>query len=158
MTMVLRLLSRAVLMSFLCVSMVAHAGWLSSITPVANSLFEQIGGMNTVNQLAAEFLQSSSNDPHLSDLFSGVDTAVMGAQMGNQLCATLGGECAAPLTEKDIKKGTKKLTDEQSSALSANFRTALAGVTQSPLLQQAVDAVVGPEIGGIVGALLAMQQ
>ncbi|HEY9035937.1 MAG TPA: hypothetical protein VIM96_04420 [Pseudomonadales bacterium] len=154
---IMRWLSGGAVAVLLSVTMTAQAGLLSSLSPTAGALFDQLGGMSTVNALTSSFLQSSSEDPALKAMFAGADTATLNAQVANQLCANLGGDCKPPLTEKKIKKGAKSLTAAQSSALSANFKTALSGVTQSSLMQQAVNAAVGPEIGGIVAALLSMQ-
>ncbi|TNF36985.1 MAG: hypothetical protein EP312_00070 [Gammaproteobacteria bacterium] len=153
-----RKMARLFVVAMLGTSMMANAGWLSSVTPAAGALFEQLGGMKTVNQMVSSFLQSSATDPALKELFAGVDTSVMVTAMSNQLCAELGGECEAPLGKRAIQKGSKTLTDQQTAALSNQFKDAVGSVTQSSLLQQAVNAAVGPDIGGIVGALISMQQ
>jgi hypothetical protein len=129
-------------------------GGLGSLVSGGNSLFQQLGGMNTVMQLATVFLQSSGKDPQLSGLLKGADSSALTGQIANQLCASLGGGCPAPLTSEQITAGTKALTAGQSQAISKNLNGALATAVSSPALREAASQVVGPQIGGILGALL----
>ncbi|HEY6643305.1 hypothetical protein [Povalibacter sp.] len=118
------------------------------------SLFQQLGGMNTVMQLASIFLQSSSQDSQLSSLFQGADRSALTGQIANQLCASLGGGCAAPLTSAQITAGARELTGAQTQAISKNLNSALATAVASPLAREAASQMVSPQISGILGALL----
>lgn len=129
-------------------------GGFGSTGGAGNSLFQQLGGMNTVMQLASVFLQSSGQDSQLSGLLQGADRASLTGQIANQLCASLGGGCAAPLTSDQISAGAKELTSAQSQAISSNLNSALASAVSSPALREVAGQVVGPQIGGILGALL----
>jgi hypothetical protein len=128
-------------------------GGLGSLAGGA-SLFQQLGGMNTVTQLATVFLQSSGKDPQLSDLLQGADKSELTGQVANQLCAALGGGCQAPLTNEQISAGAKALSGAQNDAIANNLNTALATAVSSPALRGAASRVVGPQLGGILGALL----
>jgi hypothetical protein len=127
---------------------------LGSMVSGGASLFQQVGGMNTVTQLATLFLQSSGKDPQLSSLFKGADQSKLSGQLANQLCATLGGGCAAPLTNEQISAGAKMLSGAQNQAIASNLDTALSSAVSSPAVRQAADNVLGPQISGILGALL----
>src|SRR5262245_56458519 len=89
-------------------------GGLGSVMKGGNSLFQQLGGMTTGMQLAAVVLQSAGQDSQLSSLLQGADRTSLTGQVANQLCASLGGGCAAPLTSDQIKAGAKELTSAQS--------------------------------------------
>jgi hypothetical protein len=127
---------------------------LGSMVNSGSSLFQQLGGMNTVMQLVSVFMQSSSQDSQLSGLLAGADRASLTGQVANQLCASLGGGCKAPLTSEQISAGAKELTSAQSQAISSNLDTALASAVSSPALRQVAGQVVSPQLGGILGALL----
>lgn len=127
---------------------------LGSAGAGGNSLFQQLGGMNTVLQLASMFLQSSGQDSQLSGLLQGADRASLTGQIANQLCASLGGGCAAPLTSEQIRAGATQLTSAQTQAISSNLDSALASAVSSPALREVAGQVVAPQIGGILGALL----
>jgi hypothetical protein len=68
---------------------------LGSMASGGSSLFQQLGGMNTVMQLVSVFMQSSSQDSQLSGLLAGADRTSLTGQVANQLCASLGGGCKA---------------------------------------------------------------
>jgi hypothetical protein len=129
-------------------------GNLGSLVNGGSSLFQQLGGMSTVTQLATVLLQSSGKDPQLSGLLKGADQSALSGQVANQLCASLGGGCPAPLSNEQISAGAKELTGAQSQAISKNLNGALAAAVSSPALREAASQVVGPQIGGILGALL----
>jgi hypothetical protein len=118
------------------------------------SVFQQLGGMNTLLQLASVFLQMSSQDSQLSGLFQGADKSALSGLLANQLCASLGGGCAAPLTSAQISAGAKELTSAQSQAVTNTLNNALATTISSPLLRETASQVISPQIGGILGALL----
>ena len=123
-------------------------------TTSAVSMMQQLGGAETMTKLAGSFLQSAVSNPQLSSLLGGVDLSAVTPKVSDQLCSMLGGGCAAPLTADQVKAGAAKVTPAQSSALSSAFSTALDTVKASPALQQQVTKLVGPQLGGIVGALL----
>lgn len=118
------------------------------------SLFQQLGGMNTVMQLASVFLQTSGQDSALSSLLQGANQSALTGQIANQLCASLGGGCAAPLSSEQIAAGAKALTGAQSQAISNSLNTALASTVTSPVLRETASQLISPQIGGILGALL----
>jgi truncated hemoglobin YjbI len=123
-------------------------------TTSAVSMMQQLGGAETVTKLAGSFLQSAVTNPQLSSLLSGVDMSAITPKVSDQLCSMLGGGCAAPLTADQIKAGAAKVNPQQASALSSAFSSALDVVKASPELQQGITKLVGPQLGGIVGALL----
>ena len=118
------------------------------------SLFQQLGGMDMVGKLSSSFLQSSVKDPRLSGLLGKVNPSAVSPKLTNQLCAMLNGGCKAPLTDQQIADGEKKVDTNQKKALTDNFSSSLGSVASNPLVKQGVNSIVGPKIGGIVGALL----
>jgi hypothetical protein len=118
------------------------------------SIFQQLGGMQTVMQLATVLLQTSSQDSQLSSLFKGADQSSLTGQIANQLCATLGGGCAAPLTSAQISAGAKELTSAQTQAVTNSLNNALASTVTSPVLRETASQLISPQISGILGALL----
>jgi hypothetical protein len=61
-------------------------------------LFKQLGGMDKISQLAAEFVTSSLKDPRLAGLVGGADPILLTPKVADQICSMLGGGCKAPLT------------------------------------------------------------
>jgi hypothetical protein len=118
------------------------------------SVFQQLGGMDTVGKLSSSFLQSSVKDPRLSGLLGKVNPSALSPKLADQICAMLKGGCKAPLTDKQIADGEKKLDPNQQKALTDNFSSSLGSVASNPLVKEGVNSIVGPKIGGIVGALL----
>jgi hypothetical protein len=66
----------------------------------------------------------------------------------------LGGGCKAPFTDNQIADGEKRLDDTRKTALTDNFSSSLGSLASNPLVKEGVKSVVGPKVGGIVGALL----
>ena len=63
------------------------------------------------------------------------------------------GSSAETLAERN-KAGEKKLDPNQKKALSDNFSSALGSVGGNPLAKEGVARMLGPKMGGIVGALI----
>ena len=120
----------------------------------AASLFQQLGGMDTVTKLGNGLLSGVMKDPQLASLLGQVNPAVAGPQVSNQLCAALGGSCKAPFSDDQIAKGASKLSADQKAAVSKNFSSTLASLASNPAVTDAVTKAIGPKLGGIVGSLL----
>jgi hypothetical protein len=118
------------------------------------SLFQQLGGMDAVGKLSSSFLQSAVKDPRLSGLLGKANPSALNPKLTDQMCSMLGGGCKAPLTDKQIADGEKKLDANQKNALTDNFNSSLGSAAGNPLVNQSVKSIVGPKLGGIVGALL----
>ena len=139
--------------AFAVVSLVgcSNMGSLSSAT----SAFDQLGGMNTVKQLAGGFVNSSMKDPRLSGMLAGksVDAVASSAKVSDQLCSMLGGGCKAPLNDDQLKAAAGKLSPEQSKALSDNFSSTLNTLASNPAVRDAVTKSLGSKLGGLAGLL-----
>jgi hemoglobin len=120
----------------------------------AMSLVDQLGGMGQVTKLAGGFVNNMVSNPTLSGLLANVDTSAATAKMSDQLCAGLGGDCTPPFTNDQIADAASKLSPEQKSAVSSSFSSALASVTTSPAVRDAVTKTLGSKMSGIVGSLL----
>jgi hypothetical protein len=118
------------------------------------NLFQMMGGMDTVGKLASSVLQSSAKDPRLAGLLGKMDTSAVSPKLAEQLCSMLGGGCKPPLTDQQIAAGASKLDQSQTKALGDNFGSALKSVSTNPMVQESVSKMIGPKLGGIVGALL----
>ena len=118
------------------------------------SLFQQLGGSDMVSKLSSSFLQKAVKDPRLSGLLGKANLGDLSPKVSQQMCAMLGGDCKAPLTDQQIAAGEKKLDPNQKKALSDNFSSALGSVGSNPLAKECVGRVLGPKMGGIVGALI----
>ena len=118
------------------------------------SLFQMMGGTDTVKKLAGNLLQSSASDPRLAGLLGKVDTGAMTPKLADQMCSMLGGGCKAPLTDQQIAAGASKLDASQTKALGDNFSSSLNTVTDNSLVKQGVSKAIAPKLGGIIGALI----
>jgi hypothetical protein len=127
----------------------------SSLTKMASeSLFNEVGGMDSVSKLSSSLLGSSAKDSRLSGLLGGGEAAKIQPKLSNQLCAVLGGGCAAPLNHEQISAGAKRVSPEQNTALGEHLGSSLQGMNLSSSVTEAVKKAVAPKLGGIVGALL----
>jgi hypothetical protein len=124
------------------------------IAQTMDNMFQMMGGKDTVNKLAGNFLQSAAKDPRLSGLVGKADTSAMTPKLSDQMCSMLGGGCKAPLTDQQIAAGSSKLDANQTKALGDNFSSSLGSVTSNPLVKEAVSKAIAPKLGGIVGGLL----
>jgi hypothetical protein len=126
----------------------------NGMAQLGGSLFQQLGGSEMVGKLASSFLEKSVKDPRLAGLLGKVKPGAMSPKLSEQMCAILGGGCKAPLTDQQIAAGEKKLDPNQKKALSDNFSSSLSSITSNPLAKEGVSRVLGPKMGGIVGALI----
>jgi hypothetical protein len=120
----------------------------------AVSLFEQLGGSQSVTKMASGLLSSSAKDPRLSGLLSHVDTPAATQKVSDQMCSTLGGGCAAPFTDSQLSTAAHHLTPAQTSAVGENFDSTLKSITSNPEVRSAVTKTLGSKLGGILGAVL----
>ena len=58
-----------------------------------------------------------------------------------------------PVRERN-EQGAKELTPQQQAAVASSLTTALNAVASNPAVREAVSKALGPQISGIVGALL----
>ena len=121
---------------------------------LGGSLLQQLGGSEMVSKLSSSFLQSAVKDPRLSGLLGKVDPSAVSPKLSDQMCSMLGGDCKAPLTDEQIAAGENKLDANQKKALSDNFSSALGSAASNPIVKEGVNAVIGPKVGGIIGALI----
>jgi hypothetical protein len=87
-------------------------------------------------------------------LLGKADTGALAPKLADQMCSMLGGKCKAPLTDQQIAAGAQKFDASQTEALGKNFSSALNTVTGNPLVMEGASKVIGPKLGGIVGALI----
>jgi hypothetical protein len=118
------------------------------------SLFQMMGGMDTVSKLASGLLQSSANDPRLSGVMGKMSEGSVSPKLANQMCSILGGGCKAPLTDQQIAAGASKLDASQTKALGDNFSSVLGNVITNPLVKEGVSKAIGPKLGGMIGGLI----
>jgi hypothetical protein len=118
------------------------------------SLFQLMGGTETVTKLSSTLLQSAAKDPRLVGVLGKLDTSAMAPKLADQMCSMLGGGCKAPLTDQQIASGSSKLDASQTKALGDNFSSSLKSVTDNPLVREGVSKAIAPKLGGIVGALI----
>lgn len=117
-------------------------------------LFQMMGGMPTVTQLASSLLRSSASDPRLAGLLGKADMGAVTPKLANQMCSMLGGGCKAPLSDEQIAAGASKLDESQTKALGDNFSSSLSTMTDNPLIKEGVGKALAPKLGGIIGALV----
>ena len=125
-----------------------------SMAQTMGSVFQLMGGMDTVKKLSSNVLQSAASDPRLAGVLGKADTSAMAPKLADQMCSMLGGGCKAPLTDQQIVAGSKKLDASQTKALGDHFGTALNTVTGNPIVKEGLSKTIAPKLGGIVGALL----
>lgn len=120
----------------------------------AASLYEQIGGMDTVSKLAGNVVTSSMKDPRLAGLLGKVNPSLASPKVADQICAALGGGCTPAFTEQQMSAAASRLTPEQKAAVSENFSSSLNSVTSNSALRESVTKSLGSKMGGILGAVL----
>ena len=125
-----------------------------SMAQTIGSLFQRMGGMDTVTKLSSTVLQSAAKDPRLAGVLGKVDTNAMSPKLADQMCSMLGGSCKPPLSDQQIAAGSSKLDASQTKALGDHFGSALNTVTGNPLVKEGVSKAMAPKLGGIVGALI----
>ena len=118
------------------------------------SLFQMMGGMDTVSKLASGLLQSSASDPRLAGVMGKMNVGTASPKLANQMCSILGGGCKAPLTDQQMAAGASKLDASQTKALGDNFSSVLGNVITNPLVKEGVSKAIAPKLGGIIGALV----
>ena len=118
------------------------------------SLFQMMGGMDTVKKLSSNVVQSAAKDPRLAGALDKADTNAMSPKLADQMCSMLGGSCKPPLSDQQIAAGSSKLDASQTKALGDHFGSALNTVTGNPLVKEGVSKAMAPKLGGIVGALI----
>jgi len=146
----LQIVGRWLALTLLGLGLVVHEGTGQTL----GSLFQMLGGMDTVTKLASGLLQSSASDPRLAGVLGKVDTSAVAPKLADQMCSMLGGGCKAPLTDPQIAAGASRLNESQTKALGDNFSSALSSVASNPLVREGVSKVIAPKLGGIVGALI----
>jgi hemoglobin len=120
----------------------------------ATSLFEQLGGMDTVRSLSDAFVNNVANDSRTGNMLANTNVGSLKTKMSDQLCALAGGGCRAPLTGSQITDAAKKVNAGTSSALLDNFNKALNTIKATPGAKESIAKLVGPQLGGIVAGLL----
>jgi hypothetical protein len=118
------------------------------------SLYQQLGGMDSMSKLAGNMVSSSMKDPRLAGLLGKVNPTAATPKVADQMCAALGGGCKAPLTDQQVAAGAARLTPEQKTAVSENFGSSLNSVTNNAVLREAVTKSLGSKMGGVLGALM----
>jgi hypothetical protein len=126
----------------------------TSTAKTAMSLFDQMGGMDQITKLSNSFVSNVATDSRTSALMTGVDQKAATAKVSNELCALSGGGCKPTLTEAQIEAGAKKLNPTTTSALNESFSKSVSSLSSSPMAKESVTKLLGPKIGGIVGALM----
>jgi hypothetical protein len=120
----------------------------------AASLYQQLGGMDSMSKLAGNMMTSSMKDPRLAGLLGKVNPTAASPKVADQMCAALGGGCKAPFTDQQVAAAADRLTPEQKTAVSENFGSSLNSITSDPTLRSAVTKTLGSKMGGVLGALL----
>ena len=118
------------------------------------SLFQMMGGMDTVSKLASGLLQSAASDPRLAGALGKMNVGAASPKLADQMCSILGGGCKAPLTDKQVAAGAGKLNASQTKALRDDFSSVLGSLISNPVVKEGVLKAIGPKLGGIVGALI----
>ena len=125
-----------------------------SLAQSIGSMFQMIGGMDTVKKLSTSVLESAAKDPRLAGALGKMDTSAATPKLADQMCSMLGGGCKAPLTNAQIAAGSSKLDSSQTKALSEHLGSSLDSVTNNSLVKKGVSKAIAPKLGGIVGALI----
>ena len=149
---VVRVFTRLVGVTLLTVALNGCVAMSSLST--AMSIYQMLGGSDVIGGLSNTLLNSAMTDPRLSGLLGSINPTTASPQIANQLCATLGGGCAAPFSNEQVSAGATRLSPEQKMAVSDNLGTSLNAITNNPTVRDAVIKSLSPQIGGILGALL----
>src|SRR5262245_2583284 len=120
----------------------------------ATSLYDQLGGMDTVRSLSDAFVNNAASDSRTSNMLSNTNVGALKTKMSAQLCAMVGGGCQAPLTGSQITSAAQKVDAKTSSALYDSFSKAFDTIKTTPGVKESVTKLVGPQLGGIVAGLL----
>jgi hypothetical protein len=118
------------------------------------SLFQMMGGMDTVSKLASGLLQSAAKDPRLAGVMGKMNVDAASPKLADKMCSILGGGCKASLTDQQVAAGASKLDASQTEALRDNFSSVLGNAISNPLVKEGVSKAIGPKLGGMIGALI----
>ena len=118
------------------------------------SLFDQLGGMETVRSLSDAFVTNAASDGRTSQMLSNANLGSLKTKVSDQFCAVAGGGCQAPLTGSQITDAGKKVDATTSSALTDSLSKALDTIKATPVVKDTVTKLLGPQLGGIVAGLL----
>ena len=147
--MTVTMFARAVLV----LTLVAAVAGCSSMGS-ATSLFDQLGGIDSVRSLSDAFVSNVASDSRTGSMLSGQNMGSLKSKMTDQLCALSGGGCKAPLTSSQITDAGKKVDAKTSSALNDSFSKALDSIKASPVVKEGATKLMGPQLGGILAGLL----
>jgi hypothetical protein len=123
-------------------------------TGSVTGLFDQLGGMSNVRSLSDTFVNNVASDTRTSNMLSNTNVGSLKTKLSDQLCAMIGGGCKAPLTGNQIADAGKNVDAKTSSALTDNFTKALDTIKATPIVKESMTKLVGPQLSGIVTALL----
>jgi truncated hemoglobin YjbI len=129
------------------------AGCSSMNAAPTQSLYQQLGGMDSINKLASSMISSSAKDPRLSSMFANVDTGRASTALASQLCASLGGACQAPYSDRNVASAADRLSADEKTAVSENFSSSLNSVTSDPALREAVTKSLSSKLQGTLASL-----
>ncbi|GAC1414869.1 MAG: hypothetical protein NVSMB6_17110 [Burkholderiaceae bacterium] len=75
-------------------TLATSAQTLASPTPVAaGGFYENLGGKQGIDAIAAEYVRIMTNDPRVKAAFEGVDLDRLRAKLAEQFCEVSGGPC-----------------------------------------------------------------
>src|SRR4051794_28162568 len=104
--------ARWLTLSMIAMALAAGQGIAQNL-PNLGSMFQMMGGMDSIKKLSTNLLQSAVKDPRLTGLLGTVDPTAASPKLADQMCSMLGGGCKAPLSEQQIAAGSGKLDTTQ---------------------------------------------
>jgi hemoglobin len=117
----------------------------------SKSLYDRIGGKDTINAVVWEFIANISVDPKINARFADTDIKKLKATLVDQFCVMTGGPCKyTGKSMADAHKGMK-ITDDELSALLGDLKKALDKFKVGETEQKELLAALAGMKGDIVG-------
>ena len=145
----MRLMSRAVLMAVVSVTLAACAS-----APPEPTLYQRLGGREAIKGVVDDFVANVAADPRVSGRFKGLQPAAVAklqTNLADQICDATGGPCAYLGRDMKTAHAGMGITEAEWTATVEDLVKALDKFKVGSKEQQELLAILGPMKKDIVG-------
>jgi len=145
----MRLMSRAVLMAVVSVTLAACAS-----APPEPTLYQRLGGREAIKGVVDDFVANVAADPRVNSRFKGLQPAAVSklqTNVADQICDATGGPCAYLGRDMKTAHAGMRITDAEWTAVVEDLVKSLNKFKVAAKEQQELLAILGPMKKDIVG-------
>jgi hemoglobin len=138
----MRLMSRAVLMAVVSVTLAACAS-----APPEPTLYQRLGGREAIKGVVDDFVANAAADPRVNGRFKGLQPAAVAKLQTNfadQICDATGGPCAYLGRDMKTAHAGMRITDAEWTATVEDLVKSLNKFKVGAKEQQELLAILGP--------------